>query len=184
MTDNTEYEGKILNIDVSSIQQIIEAAGGQLCGEYFFRRYVFNTVPAKENTWLRLRTDGQKTTLAAKEIQHDGVDGTSEWEVEVSEFETTLEILQKSGLSPKGYQENRRTEFSLGDAMLAIDVWPQLKPYLEIEAMSKASVEAVAEQLGFDSNSLVGDNTSKLYAACGIDLKAVAELRFDKDSAQ
>src|SRR5690349_18986023 len=116
-----EYEGKILNINVEQVTTAITKAGGKQVGDYTFRRYVFDVVPAKPGTWVRLRTNGKETTLTVKEIAHDGVDGTSEWEVTVSDFDAALTILKKSGLSPKGYQENRRTEFSLNGAMLSID---------------------------------------------------------------
>jgi len=173
-----EYEGKILNIDVEKVTDSIKQAGGELVDDYTFRRYVFDVMPAKEGTWVRLRTNGKETTLTAKEIKHDDIDGTSEWEIVVSDFDTALTILKKSGLTPKGYQENRRVEFSLDGAMLSIDYWPQIQPYLEIEAKDKATVEHIAEQLGFEKSQLVGDNTMKLYAKQGIDLDKVAELRF------
>lgn len=175
---NIEYEGKILNIDVEKVTAAIDQVGGKLIGDYTFRRYVFNTIPEKKGVWARLRTNGEATTLTVKEIEHDNIDGTSEWEVAVSDFDTALIILQKSGLIPKGYQENRRVEFSLGDAMLSIDYWPQLQPYLEIEAKDKKTVEAIAEQLGFEKTQLVSDNTIKLYAKQGINLDEVEELRF------
>lgn len=173
-----EYEGKILDIDVAKVTEAILAIGARQTGEYQFRRYVFDVVPARPGTWVRLRTNGQNTTLTVKEIAHDGVDGTSEWETAVDDFDTTLTILKKSGLMPKGYQENRRTEFTLGGALFAMDYWPQLQPYLEIEASDKATVEALTERLGFRADELVGDNTMKLYAARGIDLDTVAELKF------
>lgn len=173
-----EYEGKILDINVAQVTDAIANAGGKLVGDYTFRRYVFDIVPAKQGTWVRLRSNGKETTLTVKEIAHDGVDGTSEWEVTVSDFDAALTILKKSGLTPKGYQENRRTEFSLNGAMLSVDYWPQLQPYLEIEAKDKATVEHIAEQLGFKATDLVGDNTMKLYAKKGIDLDKVAELKF------
>lgn len=178
MSQNIEFEGKILDIDVDHVISTIKAVGGKQVGNYTFRRYVFNTLPAKQGRWVRLRTNGEKTTLTVKEIAHDDIDGTSEWEVEVSDFETTLAILQKSGLSHKGYQENRRIEFSLGDAMLCIDFWPHLLPYLEIEAKNKNAVENIVSKLGFKASNLVGLNTAKLYAEKGINLDKVAELRF------
>lgn len=178
MSQNIEFEGKILAVDVEKVTSAIMTAGGKVVGDYTFRRYVFDTIPAKDGLWVRLRTNGKEATLTVKEIKKDTIDGTSEWEVVVSDFDTTLAILQKSGLQPKGYQENRRVEFSLGDAMLSIDYWPKLRPYLEIEAKDTGAVEQIAEQLGYDKSELVGDNTMKLYAREGIDLDKVAELRF------
>jgi len=176
--DAIEYEGKLLLIDPEQIMATIQSAGGRPVGDYTFRRYVFDTIPATPNKWIRLRTNGQVATLTVKQISHDAIDGTSEWEVEVSDFDTTLTILKKGGLTPKGYQENRRVEFALDGAMLSIDYWPQLEPYLEIEAKDKETVETIAIQLGFRASDLVGYNTIKLYAKKGIDLDKISDLRF------
>ena len=174
-----EYEGKILDVDVEAVTKSIVSAGGKQNGDYTLRRYTFDTVPAKAGTWARLRTDGTKTTLAVKEIKDDSIEGTSEWEIDVSDFDKTLTILKKSGLTPKNYQENRRIDFSFDGAYLSIDFWPKLKPYLEIEAGSKQEVEKIATALGFDPNKLVGDNTTKLYQSIGIDLDSIDDLRFE-----
>lgn len=175
---NIEYEGKIVDIEAQEVARRIIDLGGKQTGEFMFKRYVFDTIPVRPERWLRLRTDGHKTTLALKHITSDDVDGTAEWEVVVSDFDTMLTILKKSGLRPKGYQENRRIEFTLDGVVLTIDYWPRLKPYLEIEAQDKLTVEAVAERLGFDKSQLTGVNTRGLYAQKGIKLLDNPELRF------
>ena len=178
MTDTIEYEGKILAVDVAVLSETILSAGGTQVGDYNFRRYVFDVMPAKKGTWIRLRTNGETTTLTVKEIKNQEIDGTSEWEVEVSDFDKTFTILKMSGHSPKGYQENRRIEFSLDGAMLSIDFWPKLEPYMEIEAKDKSSVESLAVKLGFNPEELIGDNTIELYSKIGINLDEVEDLRF------
>lgn len=178
MSHDIEFEAKLLTIDVEKMSAAIVAIGGTQIGDFKFRRYVFDTIPARKGLWLRLRTNGITSTLTVKEIADDTIDGTSEWEVTISDFDTTFSILQKSGFKPKGYQENRRIEFSLNGAMLSIDYWPMLKPYLEIEAEDKASVIEIANKLGYKEKELVADNTMKLYSMIGIDLDTVADLRF------
>ncbi len=51
-----------------------------------------------------------------KEIAHDGIEGTTETELVVGDFETTNELLGCIGFAPKSYQENRRTSFELAGA--------------------------------------------------------------------
>jgi adenylate cyclase class 2 len=177
--DTIEYEGKILEIDFAAIEKLILEKGGALQGEYFFRRYVFDVVPAKKGTWVRLRTDGAHTTLTVKEIIDDSIAGTNEWEVEVNGFEDTLTILKKAGLSPKGYQENKRKEFRLGPAIICLDTWPKIPPYMEVEADNKVHVEDTIRELGLDPSVLIGENTDKIYARYGIDINALETLSFD-----
>ncbi|CAN5180791.1 hypothetical protein BH09PAT3_BH09PAT3_5820 [soil metagenome] len=178
MSDNIEYEGKILDIDVDAVSKKIIALGGKAQKEAYFKRYVFDTVPAKQGEWLRLRTDGNETTLTYKKISSSQIDGTIEHEVVVSDFDNTLTILKNAGMSPKGYQENRREAYLLNGAELSIDYWPQLQPYLEIEAQNEEAVKEIARLLGFDANQLTGKNTEAIYADKGIDLKTIEDLRF------
>lgn len=181
MSSDIEHEGKILNIDVESVRQKLADLGAIKKADYEFRRYVFDTIPKTENRWVRLRSDGMATTLTVKEISSNSIDGTSEWEIEVSDINKTLTILEKIGVSSRGYQENTREEYELDGVMLSIDCWPKLAPYLEIEAKNVDQVIAMAKKLGFDKKDIIGDNTSELYKAIGVDLKKVAELKFNKE---
>lgn len=178
--DNIEYEAKVLNIDSADVIEKLEALGATKVKDYTFRRYVFDTLPKIESRWVRLRSDGEKTTLTVKQIASDEIDGTSEWEVVVSDIDTTLTILEKIGLTPRGYQENLRTEYDLEGVEISIDTWPRLQPYIEIEATNKATVIETARRLGFDESQLTGANTEKLYSEIGIDLSATARLTFEE----
>ncbi|WP_109506668.1 class IV adenylate cyclase [Nocardioides speluncae] len=175
----TEFEAKVLDIDAEAIAARIVAAGGVKVGdEALLRRYVYDIVPGDESRWIRLRDTGREVTLATKEIAHDGIDGTHETEVVVGDFETANELLGRLGFVPKSYQENRRTSFTLYRAELAIDAWPLIPPYLEIEGQSRDHVVEVAGRLGIDQADLTGENTTKVYARYGIDLAAYPDLRF------
>lgn len=178
--DHTEYEGRVLNVDKASVQQRLTDLGAKLVAKKNYRRYVFNTIPAVKNRWVRLRTDGQKTKLTVKEIAKATVDGVQEWETVVDDFETTLAMLEKIGLKPKGYQENKRELYNLDGVKLSIDEWPGLKPLLEIEGHSKAEVYDMLGRLGLDSGQFTADGISQIYLdQLGIDLDTVSELKFD-----
>ena len=116
--------------------------------------------------------------MAVKEIAHDGIDGTTETEVVVGDFETTNELLRRIGFEAKSYQENRRVSFELAGAELELDWWPLIPPYLEIEGRSREHVVEVGHMLGVSEDDLTGENTTKVYARYGIELSAIRELRF------
>ena len=177
---NIEYEAKIYDVDPADITEKLTNLGAKEVCNYNFCRYVFDTIPAKPDRWVRLRSDGKQATLTVKEITADTIDGTHEWEVEVSDMETTLEILAKIGIKPRGYQENKRQEYDLGGVQVVIDRWPKLKPYVEIEANSVAEVVKTAALLGFTESDLITKSTSDLYRNIGIDIEKLAELKFDK----
>ncbi|ONI78215.1 adenylate cyclase [Kribbella sp. ALI-6-A] len=173
-----EFEAKVLEIDADGIRDRMVAAGGRPAGESLMRRFVYDVQAGDTSRWIRLRDDGRQATLTMKEIAHDGIDGTSETEVVVSDFATTHELLRRIGFEAKSYQENRRESYELAGARLEIDTWPLIPPYLEIEGDSRAHVIEVAGLLGTGEEQLTGENTTKVYARYGIDLGTIAELRF------
>ncbi|GAA4903941.1 adenylate cyclase class 2 [Stackebrandtia albiflava] len=177
-----EYEAKVLEVDPEAITDAVRALGGRLVGEARQRRFVYDIVPGDESRWIRLRDDGTRVTLAVKEIAHDGIDGTTETEIVVDDFDTAAALLRRAGHSPKSYQENDRTSFVLDGVRLDLDRWPGIPPYLEIEGSSTREVVETAARLGFTSEVLTSENTVKVYARYGIDLTTVAELRFPSDA--
>ncbi|EID55473.1 class IV adenylate cyclase [Saccharomonospora xinjiangensis] len=173
-----EHEAKILDIDPDAMQRLILDKGGQKLGERFMRRYVYDITPGDRSTWIRLRDTGDEITLTVKQITSDAIDGTHEIEVDVDDFAATNALLNVLGFTAKSYQETKRTSFILDGAQVEIDTWPQIPPYLEIEAGSKDEVIRVAGLLGHTEADLTGENTIKIYARYGIDLNTIPELRF------
>lgn len=173
-----EHEAKILDVDPDATERLILDKGGLRLGEKLMRRYVYDIVPGDRSKWIRLRDTGGTTTLTVKEITSDGIDGTHEIEVGVEDFAATNALLAVLGFAPKSYQETRRTSFTLDGAEVELDQWPRIPPYLEIEASSTTDVIRVAALLGYAATDLTAENTIQVYARYGIDLNAIAELRF------
>ncbi|MFB7913962.1 CYTH domain-containing protein [Streptomyces sp. NPDC056061] len=179
MTD-IEYEVKALDIDPADIARRISAAGGvEAAPTRAMRRYVYDTVPPVPGRWVRLRDTGDVVTLCVKEISTDAVDGTRETEVVVDDFAEAAALLRLAGLTPRSYQENRRTSYKLGAVRLEVDEWPRIPPYLEIEADDEAQVWEAAAALGLARDDLTSINTTKVYGLYGIDLESIVDLRFE-----
>ena len=173
-----EYEAKVLDIDPEAVAAKILALGGEHTGDALMRRHVYDITPGDDSKWLRLRDTGTAVTLTVKEITHDGIDGTSETEITVDDFDTTAVLLTKLGYTPKSYQENNRSSYLLDGVQLEIDTWPLIPAYLEIEAASAAEVHTTAARLGYTPDDLTSINTTKVYAHYGIDLTTINELTF------
>lgn len=140
---------------------------------------MYDIVPGDASTWMRLRQTHAGATLSIKRIDHDGIDGTHEWEVTVGDFDTTDVMLRMLGYTPKAYQENYRTTWEIAGVRYELDEWPKIPPYLEIEGEDVASVREAAEWLEIDPDTLTGMNTTKVYAHYGLDLGDFPQLRFD-----
>lgn len=173
-----ESEGRIPNINPEEVKAKLLAIGAKSLGFYNFRRYVFDPTIGAPRRWLRLRTDGNKTTLTFKEFSNNSFSGTKEWEIEVSDFETTLEILEKTGIKHRSYQENTRDEYEYHGAKLSIDHWPKLGYLLEIEVEKEEDIYDITNKLGFNSQDVISTNHAELYQNIGIDVNSCDVLKF------
>lgn len=174
----TEFEIKILDINISQITKKLLLLGAKELGTKQQRRYVYNIKEGDEACWLRLRDNGEKVELTYKQIDDDSITGTKEVEIVVSEFDLSNELLEKLGFAAKAYQENKRTSFELDDVQIEIDEWPKIKPYLEVEGKNEEKVYAIVEKLGYTRDQTTSINTKKLYSQNGIDLESIKDLRF------
>lgn len=175
---NIEHEIKLLGIDPKSIQKFLNQEGINLSEELNFRRVVFDTIPSSENAWIRLRTDGVKTTLTYKNSQSDAIDGMQEVEVTTDSFESTKDILSNAGLKPRNYQENNREVYYGFGCMITIDYWPLIPPYVEIEADTKDLVEKCLQKFEGLYEKTTSQSTEVVYREHNIDLRSIDKLTF------
>ncbi len=175
----TEFEVKLLDIDVEKVKEKLEELGATKIAERNMRRHVYDIDPADQSTWIRLRNNGKKTTLTIKELHDESIDGTKEIEVDVGHFEDTNLILNKLGFFSKGYQENKRISYLLDRVEIEIDSWPKIPPYVEVEGKSIEDVEKVVKLLGFDMSQTSTLCVRDVYTKYGIDIHSFKTLKFD-----
>lgn len=178
--NHTEYECTILNIDLESFKSKLESLGAENKGELLQRRYVYDYNPVEKNKWIRLRTNGKKTTLALKEItDKTKIGGTEELEIEVSDFDGTNQILEKLGYVHRNYQENKRHSYILNGVSIEIDSWPLIPTYVEVEGSSESEVLKTLEILGFNESDITTLDVESIYREIyGIDILSIKELKF------
>lgn len=90
-----EYEARVLEIDVEKLIKKLEELGAEKVGDWNQRRYVYDLQEDSKSKWIRLRTNGEKTTLTYKEIKAQTIDGTEEIEFEIKDFDTANEFYKK-----------------------------------------------------------------------------------------
>jgi len=156
----TEYEVKFLSVDHEGIRSKLELAGGKLHQPMrLMRRAIFDTPEIRsQDSFIRVRDEGHKVTLTYKKFETLSFDGAKEIEVEVSNFENTIAILEKTGLNFSSLQESKRETWQLGDCEVVLDEWPWLDPYIEIEGPDQKAVQATAKKLGLNwDRAMFGD---------------------------
>lgn len=174
-----EYEVRFLNIDKEKILSKLQKLKAEDDGEKLQIRKTYDLIQPQPNSWVRLRTNGEKTTLTIKEIKNAKVDGTKELEVVVSDFFETDAILNKIGLKARNYQENKRRQFHLNGVEIDIDSWPLIPTYLEIEGEDEASIINTCKLLDLDYKSSTAMDITDIYnKVYNIDLLNIKELKF------
>lgn len=179
---HTEYECRVLNIDLEKLVSKLESLDAKNKGEKFQQRYVYDFNPINPNSWIRLRTNGDKVTIAIKDISdRSSISGTEELEVEVADFQTTNLILERLGYHHRNYQENKRWSFELNGVKIDIDSWPLIPTYAEIEGSSEREVLDTLNLLNINMDDVTTLDVESIYKEkYGIDLLSIKELKFDE----
>lgn len=165
----TEYEVKFFPINLEFIRHKLRDAGASLkTPERLMRRCVFaaDANPGMTCTYIRIRDEGDKVTMSAKQHATDGkIDSQKEHEAIVEDFDTAHQILLNAGLIQTGYQENKRETWQMPDGtLIELETWPQLPNYLEIEGKSEEAVKKNASLLGLDWDERIVQSNDHLYA--------------------
>ena len=177
----TEYEVRILEIDVVALRKKLEEIGASLEWDQIQRRYVYDFIPKVDSKWIRLRTNGIKTTLTIKDLVTSKIDGTRELEIEVDDFDKTNKILEELGYTPRNYQENRRIQYIFDGVEIDIDSWPMIPTYLEIEGNSEEEVYKTVELLGYKMEDVTTRDVEGIYKDYGHDVLEIKDLRLEEE---
>lgn len=174
----TEYEIRILEINKEEIIKKLEELGAIKKGKFKQKRYVYDLRPAEKGKWIRLRTNGEHTTLTYKDVVSNTIDGTKEVEFEVEDFHKANEFLKKIGFKNRSYQENERIQYILNDVEIDIDSWPMIPTYVEIEGKNEEEVMKTLDLLELPKDNVTALDVESVYKKYGIDLKDIKVLKF------
>ncbi len=162
----TEYEATFLDINKDDLIKKLKTLNANLERPEFMQRRVTLELPKEKQdpiTWLRVRDEGNKVTLTLKSVDGKTITGQKEILIEVNDFGDTVALLESIGCDRKSYQESKRELWQLGDVEIAIDTWPFLDTYIELESTSEDAVKAAALQLGLNYQDAIFDTVNGIY---------------------
>lgn len=133
----TEYEVKFYPVNKSTIREKLQSNGAilkQKETKTIISTYNKSLNPQIDGDYLRVRDEGNEVRMSIKihALEGGSIDDQKELDVIVGDFDTTLEILKRSGLLQTGFQEKYRETWNLKCAEVVIDTWPRLDTYIEI----------------------------------------------------
>jgi len=164
----TELEAKFIDIDRAAIRDRLKKLGAKLIApERLMRRRNYDypdlRLEKERAGWIRVRDEGNKITLAYKQLDNRGLHGTKEVMIGVNNFDTTCLLLETIGFKQTSYQETKRESWQLAGADIEIDEWPWIPPFLEIEAPDEPTLKSLAEKLGFDFKKALHGSVEIVY---------------------
>ncbi len=161
-----EYEATFPNIEKDFVRKNLKSVGAKLIKpEFLQRRVTFNFPEGHEleGGWVRVRDESDRITMSIKVVNGSRIEDQKEVCLIIDNFENAKVFLETLGCIPKAYQETKREIWTLDNVEIAIDEWPFLEPFVEIEGTSEAAVKNVAEKIGFDYNKALFCAVAKLY---------------------
>ena len=183
-----EYEIKFYPIVPSIIQETLRLHNAHMLqSETLMKRAIY---PVEYNSdqslkaWIRIRTEGSKTTLSFKKIVNpDSLDGTLENEISVNSFEDACTIVREMGFKQLSFQENTRETWALNNTIITLDRWPGLEPLLEIEGQEPNDVLNLVNLLGLDATQgttrSIGTLYQKQYGLTATEFNTIELLTFE-----
>lgn len=176
---NTEYEVKVLEINHDECVAKLEAIGAKRTIDAIQERYIYDLIPQHPKKWIRLRTNGETTTLTLKDLREETIDGMREIEIEVDDFKKTHELLLSLGYKSKGFQQNKRVQYILDGVEIDLDHWPHIPEYMEIEGSDEESVRCMIVRLGVDEDKVTTMDVDSVYKHYGFE--SIHDLNFDEE---
>lgn len=176
-----EIEVRLLNINKDELINKLTELKAEFVGDWIQKRFVYDFNPKIENKWIRLRTNGEETTLTIKHYMGTNVGDTKELEIIVSDFEKTNLILNELGYKHRSVQENRRIRYILDGVEIDIDKWPHLNTYVEFESDSLEKIKNVMKKLALDYNETTTKDAQDIYLDEGFTLDDLNCLKLEDE---
>ena len=188
---DSELEAKFYPVNKEKYREKLKLIGAHLViPERKMRRSLFDRRfhPEFKCDYIRVRDEGNSIRLSAKiHAQAEGkISDQKEVDVQVSDYDKTLEIFKAMGYLPELYQESLRETWEYKGAEITIDTRPGLDPYSEIEAQSEEEVKNIAQKLGFAWDKKIITTVVEIYAEVyrlSIDetLKMLSNITFENN---
>jgi adenylate cyclase class 2 len=163
-----EIEVKFYPVDIESLRTKLKNLGASCTHPLrLMKRVLFDCElnPHLNVDFIRVRDEGDCVRLSTKEFNDEkkGIKYQRELDVLVSDFDRTVTILEIAGLKRSLEQESKRETWQLDECDICIDIWPHLKPCIEIEAPSENKLTLTAEKLGFQWADHINGGALLLY---------------------
>ena len=141
-----EYEYGFYNFDKKLVIKNIKKLGAKKKGIFIFKVMVFEHPLNIDNSYIRIRDEGFRTTLTYK-MKDPKSNFDNEDEVVIDNFETGMKILFNLGCKKKYYYEKIREIWILKNSEIIFDTNPGEPDRMEIESQTKKELDNLIKEL-------------------------------------
>jgi adenylate cyclase class IV len=144
---NKEYEVRISNIDTTEFRKKLKKIGAKLDNpKQLMPSVVFTHPKNKKDSYVRIRNEGKQITMTSKSNLKNKF--VTEYEVEIDDFQSGVDLLLSLGCKIKYYAEKIRETWKVpGCKEIVFDSYPGLKEYIEIECNSEKILNFTMKKL-------------------------------------
>lgn len=167
-----EIEVKVLNIDLSKMEEKLVSLGAEKISKEHQKNYTFAPKDGEfEDGYLRIREskreDGTKITeLTFKKVEDESdFRVNSEYTVNIDSISLMTKILEQLGVFLKFQGEKERTSYLYKGQRFDLDIWDENTypyPYMEIEFTNKNKIDEILEDLDIDKANVTTESISEL----------------------
>ena len=170
-----ENEITILNINRKEVATRLKELGAKSAGSHSYKRVeaLLRGDSRGKHAWIRVRTDGNHTTITLKQISAGKFIPMEEYEIGVDNFVGAVRLLKKLIASRMLYFENERERYLLGGTSITIDKWPRIPVFLELEGRSMEQVRKVWQRLGVKGKNIGNVPIKRIYGEYGLSFRKV-----------
>lgn len=161
-----EFEIKIINPDIPAFKKMLEKHNGKRSHpKYTMKRHVFHHPDKTIDGFIRLRKESDSRNTLTCKIFKETSKYPSEFEIVLNDtYENALELLEKSGLSLKSYQETQREKWSHPLAKeIVFDTWPGIPEFIEIDCESEENLKKLIKLFDVKKQNIRSDGVDSIY---------------------
>lgn len=166
-----EIEAKVLEVDKDELGRKIEDLGAEKVFDSSLKSelYDFPDGRIEETGILRLRTRDDKSFVTRKEvIAFDDAKEMREIEFDVDDPDEFREFMASIGAEKIEENTKNRVKWVKDDVEFVIDKFPDISPFLEVEAPDRQEMKKVFQKLGFSMEETVNWGSKEIFEHYGL----------------
>lgn len=169
----TEYEHVFYDFDKNNIIKKIKELKGKKIGVFLFKVQILIHPNDKEGTYIRVRDEGNKTTLTYKYKNPKNI-YVEEQEIIIDDYNTGINILLNLGCKKKHYYEKIREIWQINNTQIVFDTEPGIYDKMEVESKTLKELKSMIKYFDLE----IVETSKRYFDLYGLIIPTHVDLTF------